>query len=1358
MTKDDSPTSPLERARRSKLSRRRLVAVVASFAVLVGGAVLATEVAGDAPGETAIGLLPESPAPSVAVHDPVFSTEADCAQYRAWLSDNLSGCLWHLDWRQSFGGQLGARPVGGDINIGNAWTITKGGNVNVAVVDDTWNPNHQDIAENVDQTRSRNYGRYPLVESQAAHATRTAGIIAARDNGIGGRGIAPRATLFNYNLVEDTRWGNQADAMRRNADAVAVSNNSYGLVTGTPEFKFVTDEWWEAVDTGLARGFGGLGTSYVFSAGNDKSQTPGDGDVNVVGYHAHPGVISACAVDNNGQETTYSHTGVGLWVCAPSNDLDVSTNRSVGNGLLAPIGSGSYSSYGRTSAATAEVSGAVALIRSANPYLSWRDVKLILAQTAQKNDPAHPGWADGARHYGSSNRRYSFNPTYGFGVVDASAAVNAALSWPRLPALVSGTARSAGPAGYDYAHQFNCCQPSPLVQISDNEETTELTLEGPSNIDFLEHVGVTLYMNSTHARDLRIELVSPSGTESTLIEPISARGHCWNVPFDHSVCALSWKELKLSSNQFLGEDPDGTWTLKITDELSSPSDGYARTSVFSWRLDFLGHQGASTDTTPRARLRVNNENDLDVRVREGSTVRVTASLSGGTLSRDAVIPISLVPGSASAPGGSEADYSPSGPLHIRIRAGQRSGTATFTVSRDNRSELDETLTVKWPDPGSRTSAGSILYLGDPIEVTIIGDRSSRGPSRTVTLQATPATVNEGSSVRITATLTGGAWNRAIYLPVGFDPGTATPLGESFSDYSPLLDGQQAVTGITIPAGQTSATYTIDTSDDDNWLPPEPPETFSLVVNRPTALTNHVAVVGSPLVITIVDDDPPPPPLFSGGGCVESLSGDGRVSGSWSSGCGSQERDGRFARFFTFTLAQASDVRIGLGSAVDAYLYVRRGDGVRSGPAVFSDDDGGQGRNSLIDRRFAAGAYTVEATTYSPRRAGSFTLDVSGLGDTAPPPVIDPPPVVPVVGVSGGSAVVEGSAAVFTLRAAPAPVSPLSVSVRVSGVGGFVSGGPRVVTIPVSGSATLRVPTSGDSVDEPDGSVSVSVGGGSGYDVSSAQGSASVVVRDDDDPPPPPPPLFSGGGCVESLSGDGRVSGSWSSGCGSQERDGRFARFFTFTLAQASDVRIGLGSAVDAYLYVRRGDGVRSGPAVFSDDDGGQGRNSLIDRRFAAGAYTVEATTYSPRRAGSFTLDVSGLGDTAPPPVIDPPTVVHRDNCVETISLGAEVAGSLTRDCDSQFRSGRHARYYEFTLTSRSSVRVSLGSSSMDTYVYLRRGADERAADLVAVNDDGGRGTDSLITEVLDPGAYTVEATTYPTGSTGSFRLLVSTAG
>ena len=55
-------------------------------------------------------------------------------------------------------------------------------------------------------------------------------------------------------------------------------------------------------------------------------------------------------------------------------------------------------------------------MRSANPDLTWRDVKLILAASARKNDPGNAGWVDGGRKYrGSYEDRYHFNHEYGFG-------------------------------------------------------------------------------------------------------------------------------------------------------------------------------------------------------------------------------------------------------------------------------------------------------------------------------------------------------------------------------------------------------------------------------------------------------------------------------------------------------------------------------------------------------------------------------------------------------------------------------------------------------------------------------------------------------------------------------------------------------------------------------------------------------------------------------------------------------------------------------------------------------------------------------------------------------------------------------
>ena len=73
------------------------------------------------------------------------------------------------------------------------------------------------------------------------------------------------------------------------------------------------------------------------------------------------------------------------------------------------------------------VSGVAALVLQANPNLTWRDVRAILAGTARKNDPTDGGWS-------TNNAGYHINDNYGFGVVDASAAVTAAKTWTHLPA------------------------------------------------------------------------------------------------------------------------------------------------------------------------------------------------------------------------------------------------------------------------------------------------------------------------------------------------------------------------------------------------------------------------------------------------------------------------------------------------------------------------------------------------------------------------------------------------------------------------------------------------------------------------------------------------------------------------------------------------------------------------------------------------------------------------------------------------------------------------------------------------------------------------------------------------------------
>ena len=119
--------------------------------------------------------------------------------------------------------------------------------------------------------------------------------------------------------------------------------------------------------------------------------------------------------------SAYSEQGANLWVCAPSGDYVASRAD-----IFTTYNYGRYGDdFGGTSAATPTVAGVVALVRAANTALTWRDVKLILAASARENRRTSSGWRIGASKYGATGR-YNFNHEYGFGVVNAKAAVDLA--------------------------------------------------------------------------------------------------------------------------------------------------------------------------------------------------------------------------------------------------------------------------------------------------------------------------------------------------------------------------------------------------------------------------------------------------------------------------------------------------------------------------------------------------------------------------------------------------------------------------------------------------------------------------------------------------------------------------------------------------------------------------------------------------------------------------------------------------------------------------------------------------------------------------------------------------------------------
>ena len=372
------------------------------------------------------------------------------------------------------------------------------------------------------------------------------------------RGVAPEARIYAYNLIthETSTSDHLQDAMTRHLQDTAVSNNSWGFVTtGLPRGPGTV--WESAVERGVTEGFGGKGIVYVWAAGNGH---PENGNSNLDGLANFHAVTAACAVGYDDRRSAYSEMGANLWICAPSNSGRYGLPRIATTHQVDRY----REDFGGTSAATPIVSGVVALMRAANADLTWRDVKLILAASARRNDSGNSGWELGALRYRSTTDRYWFNHEYGFGMVDAAAAVSLADGWTIVPKL-----RESGAESGDIALAI----PDAPDVGAPTALSSSLTLD--SHVAFVEFMEIEITLEHDWFRDLQIELVSPAGAVSELSVPaLSVPGSRGSFKGSH----------RFGSARHLGESAAGTWTLRVTDTLHEDTG-----TLTSWKLTAYGH-------------------------------------------------------------------------------------------------------------------------------------------------------------------------------------------------------------------------------------------------------------------------------------------------------------------------------------------------------------------------------------------------------------------------------------------------------------------------------------------------------------------------------------------------------------------------------------------------------------------------------------------------------------------------------------------------------------------------------------------------------------------------------------------------
>jgi kexin len=477
--------------------------------------------------------------------------------------DPFFAAQWHLDNT----GQQGGTP-GEDANCVPAWNAgATGQGATIAIVDNGLELAHPDLSPNV-VPGSYSYLNGSSNPGLGDHGTACGGIAAAAaNNGIGGRGAAYEADLLGFGLLLNNTNNNSADAMLRNSNVVDVSSNSWGPVDGTGGLAASPQVWRDAISNGVTNGRGGLGLVYTWAAGNGAfaQGIPDDVDnSNYDGFANFFGVIAVGAVGDDGRRAFYSEAGANLWISAPSmgdNNHAITTTDLTGGAGYSDGGPGDLSNpdytenFNGTSAACPLVAGVAAQILDANPNLSWSDVRLILAESARQNDPGHPDWT-------TNGAGFQINHDYGFGVVDAAAAVALAATWTPVADL---TLVQTPVIGVNQA-------------IPDNNTTgvsVPVTVAN-SGINDLEFVHVFVDAPShTYWADLEITLQSPAGTISRLAVPHTAAGATPLTP------ALSnWR---FGSARHLGESANGTWTVRVRDLL--PGDSGTLASV---RLQFYG--------------------------------------------------------------------------------------------------------------------------------------------------------------------------------------------------------------------------------------------------------------------------------------------------------------------------------------------------------------------------------------------------------------------------------------------------------------------------------------------------------------------------------------------------------------------------------------------------------------------------------------------------------------------------------------------------------------------------------------------------------------------------------------------------
>ncbi|MEM9824438.1 MAG: S8 family serine peptidase [Bacteroidota bacterium] len=337
-------------------------------------------------------------------------------------NDTLFDHQWHLKNNGKVVDVNWPTKQGADAKVADAWSRL--GNMGsskvvVAVIDNGFDTEHPDLKGKIFKPFDlwTNSAQLEQEDPRFTHGTPCASVALAMANGNGIVGAAPRAKFMplsgtSFSLRATEKMFDYC--VQNGADIISCSWGSTDPAFSLSPMKE------EAIAHAARNGRKGKGCVILYAVGND--------DLDFVSfYSAHPDVIAVAASTSKDEHANYSNRGREVTVCAPSNgDWPIIAARaSWDEGVAWESGAfrywrdgrsrgNHYKHFGGTSSACPLVAGVCALMLSANPNLTAREVKEILSTTADKI--GHP-----------SEYVNGHSPKYGYGRVNADRAVAEAL-------------------------------------------------------------------------------------------------------------------------------------------------------------------------------------------------------------------------------------------------------------------------------------------------------------------------------------------------------------------------------------------------------------------------------------------------------------------------------------------------------------------------------------------------------------------------------------------------------------------------------------------------------------------------------------------------------------------------------------------------------------------------------------------------------------------------------------------------------------------------------------------------------------------------------------------------------------------